>query len=142
VLRKKLDATKEAFTDDRVRWLIGKKRQLLESGATSEETLNKIIHELMKDEVERHLILAEIEREESLSAEKIAELIDLPSEKVRDHLKVLRFLNEVSVKEVREGVASYSTSPILKEERRRCPCEALIDALLEKTREIEKSVEA
>ena len=130
MLRKKLEATAEAFSDERVRWLIGKSRELIASSAIDEKTLDNIIRMLIKDEIEIHLILAELKGRGPLTDKEIAEAIDLPDGKVRDHLKVLRFLNEVSVVEGKEDQPLYTLSPIMAEERRRCPCEALVKALL------------
>lgn len=130
MLRKKLEATAEAFSDERVRWLIGKSRELITSGAIDEETLDNIIHMLIKDEMEIHLILAELKERAPLTDKEIAEAIDLPEWKVREHLEVLRFLNEVSVVGEKENSPLYAISHIMAEERRICPCEPLVRALL------------
>lgn len=126
ILGRKLEAAVEAFSDERVRWLIGKKRELVASGIIDEKTLDSIIRTLIGDEIEIHLILSEIRQKGPLTSEEVAGATNLAGEKVGNHLKVLRFLNEVSVVKGREGEFLYGIHPTMEEERRRCPCEALI----------------
>ena len=131
MLRKKLEAAIEAFSDERVRWLVGKSKELITSGVVDEETLDGIIRSFINDEVERHLILGELKKRAPLTDREIAESINLPEERVKDHLKTLRFSNEVSVVGEKENRPLYAISEVLTEERRRCPCEALVKVFLE-----------
>lgn len=131
-MEKKLKTLIDAFQDERVRWMIGQSRNLLSSEVIEEEKLDEIIHGLIRNEIEIHSVLRELEKDSPSSKKELAEATDLPEERVQEHLRVLTFLNEVSEVECDREVPCYELSPIMEEERRRCPCEALVRELLEK----------
>jgi len=130
MLRKKINAAIDAFSDERIRWFMGKSRHFIDSGIIDEKTLDGIVYKLILDEIERHLILREIENSGNLTVKELEKLTGMSAEKIREHIKVLVFLDEVSLVGEKEGEPSYALSPSMKEERRRCPCETVIKLLL------------
>lgn len=128
-IKRKLEAAIEAFSDERVRWFLGMSRKLVDSDLVTDEWLEEIVHDLIQNELEIHLILSALEKEGLLTEEEIAEKTKLSRDRVSEHIKVLLFLNEIVAGE-KGGNKAFEISPILKEDRRRCPCEALIRHLL------------
>ena len=130
-LRKKLQAAIEAFRDERIRWFIGKSRMLVDSGLISLEKMDELVRYLMRDEIERHLIMHELEGG-PLTADELAERTGIDLGRVEEHLKVLRVVGEVLISGEREGRTLYAIKkPVeeLMEERRICPCETVVALL-------------
>ena len=131
-LRKKIQATIDAFKDERIRWFVGRSRSLLDSGLVSLEKLDEAIRLLMRDEIERHLIMRELEANGPLTVKEIAERTGLELNKVEEHVKVLCFVgNVISSGQKGSEVAYALKAPVdeMMEERRTCPCEAVITLL-------------
>lgn len=53
----KINAMYEAFSEERLRWLIGKGDLLVQKGDLDEEHLQELIKKTVKEEYERHLII-------------------------------------------------------------------------------------
>ncbi len=95
--QKKLEALIEAFSGERVRWIIGRRRDILESGEVDEERLNATIRSIIKDEMERSLIMLELKRGEPLTIREISERTGLPERNVINHLIALKWRRSVAV---------------------------------------------
>lgn len=101
-LRKRLEAAVGLLGDIRVRWLIGRSQALLESGSISEEELETLMRSVMREELERWLIMNEIERRGPLTVRDISEATSLPEQEIVEHILALRqrgYITSTSEKE-------------------------------------------
>jgi predicted Rossmann fold nucleotide-binding protein DprA/Smf involved in DNA uptake len=57
----KVEATKAAFADERLRWLIGKGDALVQRGDLNNEILSTLLQRTVQEEVDRNLILRAME---------------------------------------------------------------------------------
>ena len=57
-----MDAAISALGDYRLRWLINREEEILDSGKVDRTKFKSIVNFVMKDEIERWLILNELER--------------------------------------------------------------------------------
>jgi len=127
-LGEKLQAAIDAFKDERIRWFIGKSRALIDAGLISLEKMDKLVRLLMRDEIERHRILRELEKNGPLTVDELAEKTGIDKDRVEEHVKVMCIVGEV----VRSGEDAYAVAgPVdeMMEERRRCPCETVVALL-------------
>ncbi|MGQ9720775.1 MAG: hypothetical protein ACUVXA_05570 [Candidatus Jordarchaeum sp.] len=89
-LRKRLEAAAGLLGDIRVRWLIGRSQALLEAGTLSEEELESLMRKVMREELERWLIMKEIEKQGPLSVRDLVEATSLPEQSIVEHILALR----------------------------------------------------
>ena len=59
-IMKRLRAAEEAFSNERLRWVIGRRRIILETGEVDEKRLDETISKIAEDEIKRHLIILEL----------------------------------------------------------------------------------
>lgn len=93
-----IDALIEAFSSERLRWIIG--QATAPSEDMNEEELRTLVEKIVTEEIERHLILAKIGREPSTIPE-ISETTGLPTNRVLYHIIALRregIISETGVK--------------------------------------------
>ena len=131
-LRKRLQAAIDAFRDERIRWFVGKSRALVDSGLISLEKMDELVRYLMRDEIERHLILRELEASGPLTTAELAKRTGLPLEKVEEHVKVMCVAGVVTPSGEKGGQQAFAiTMPVdeMFKERRICPCETVIALL-------------
>ncbi|RLI10805.1 hypothetical protein DRO33_05245 [Candidatus Bathyarchaeota archaeon] len=131
-LRKRLQAAIDAFKDERIRWFVGKSRALVDSGLISLEKMDQLVRYLMRDEMERHLILRELEADGPLTARELSERTGVELEKVREHLHVMCVVGEVVRQGEKGGEPAFALAAPLREimeERRICPCETVVALL-------------
>lgn len=95
-LRKRLEAAFGLLGNMRVRWLIGRSQALLESGSISEEELESLMRSVMREELERWLIMKEIERRGPLSVKEISESTSLSEQAIVEHILALRRFGRIN----------------------------------------------
>ena len=130
-LRKRIQAAIDAFRDERIRWFVGRSRALVDSGLIALDKMDKLVRYLMRDEIERHLILRELEEDGPLTAPELSKRTGVDLEKVREHLTVMCIVGEV-LKQGEEGEPTFALAAPLREimeERRICPCETVVALL-------------
>ena len=108
VTSEKLDAMYEAFSDERLRWLIGKGDLLVQKGELDNDKLEDLISKAVGQEYERHLILDALEGEERTISE-IAKLTKLPSHEVFSNIIALTKWNKVVVTQQKGNEYLYSS---------------------------------
>ncbi len=82
-----INALIEAFSSERLRWIIGQATAPPED--MNEEELRMVVEKIVTEETERHLILTKIRKEPSTIPE-ISEMTGLPTKRVLYHIIVLR----------------------------------------------------
>jgi len=95
-LKKRLDAMIEALRDERLRWLIGKKKSLIEKGEMSPEEYENLMRDIMQTEMERKMIVNELKTGPLITSE-ISQRLQLPSKLVFEHVMALIRYNIVAV---------------------------------------------
>ena len=103
-LRTRLYAARDALTQERMRWLINKEKELLEEGnafgeEVDQEAFNKVKFEALVGEYEKNRILLSI-GDEARSTKEIAHTTSLPPQKVLRNLISLEQNGLVTVSEV------------------------------------------
>ncbi len=92
-LKKNLFYAKQVCSDFRLRWLISRERDLTEiENAYGEKIPEEKFEELLDHIIETELIKVKIQdliEEKGLSAEEISSILEIPSEKVMEHLITL-----------------------------------------------------
>jgi DNA-binding transcriptional ArsR family regulator len=86
-LKRKTDASVEAFKSFRLRWVTARSKVKME---IDEEKYQKAVDSIMKDEVERHMITGALKEKGPLTVEELAELTDLQPSLIVRHLIALR----------------------------------------------------
>jgi predicted HTH transcriptional regulator len=86
-LRRKSDATIDAFKSQRLRWVMGRSQIKVE---VDEEKYRKTVDSIMQDEVERHMITAALKEKGPSTVEELAQLTDLHPNKIVQHIIALR----------------------------------------------------
>ncbi len=82
-----IDALIEAFSSERLRWIIG--QATAPSEDMDEEELKNIVENIVTEEKERHIILTKIRKEPSTIPE-ISKMTGLPTKRVLYHIIALR----------------------------------------------------
>jgi len=103
----------------------------VDSGLIALDKMDKLVRYLMRDEIERHLILRELEEGGPLTAPELSKRTGVDLEKVREHLTVMCIVGEV-LKQGEEGEPTFALAAPLREimeERRICPCETVVALL-------------
>jgi coenzyme F420-reducing hydrogenase delta subunit len=103
-LSQRLSASKGALTDDRLRWLVGRERELIEEGNVfgeklPQEDFNSVMVESIGKEYLRNRILISL-RARTLTIRDMVEVVDLPPREVLKNLIALERDGLVSVKEI------------------------------------------
>jgi len=86
----------EALRDERLRWLIGKKKSLIEKGEMSPEEYENLMRDIMQTEMERKMIVNELKTGPLITSE-ISQRLQLPSKLVFEHVMALIRYNIVAV---------------------------------------------
>jgi Fic family protein len=92
-LKRRTDASVEAFKSFRLRWVTGRSKIKME---IDEEKYQKVVDSIMKDEIERHMITGALKEKGSLTVAEIAQLTDLQPSLIVRHLIALRRNGEIS----------------------------------------------
>ncbi len=92
----KLNAMYEAFSDERLRWLIGKGDLLVQKNELDNNRLEELISNTVRQEFERHLILGAFDGEERTISD-ISKLTQLPSDEVFNNIIALTKWNKITV---------------------------------------------
>jgi len=106
-LQKRLVATRDALSQQRMRWLINRERDLLESGnvfgeSVNQDEFNKVKFEALTREYEKNRILNSI-KSTALSVKEIAKTLALPPRDVVRNLIALEQKGLVTVSSI-EGI--------------------------------------
>jgi len=109
-LRNKLEAAAGLLGDVRVRWLIGRSQALLESGSISEKELESLMKRVMRVELERWLIVKEIEKQCPLTIREISKGTSLPEHSIVEHMLALRRLGRITTIGEKENWYLYDLS--------------------------------
>ena len=109
--QEKLEATAEAFADERLRWLIGKGDILVQKGELTPERLQKLMEQTVREEIDRKRIMNEIEDGPATITE-IAKATKMEKEHILENLLALMKWNLVEIvgDEKREYI--YATKEI------------------------------
>jgi DNA-binding transcriptional ArsR family regulator len=86
-LKRKTDATIDAFKSQRLRWVVGRSQVKVE---IEEAKYQQTVDSIMKDEVERHMIIGALKEKGPLTIEEIAQLTGLQQSKIVQHIIALR----------------------------------------------------
>jgi len=92
----KLEAASEAFSSERLRWLIGKGDVLVERGELTKERLGALMEQTVSEEIHRNIILQELEGAPATITE-IAKATKLEKGFILENLLALLKWNQVSI---------------------------------------------
>jgi len=98
----KTDATIDAFKSQRLRWVMGRSQIKVE---IEEVKYRQAVDSIMHDEIERHMITGALEEKGPLTVQELAELTDLKTNKIVQHLIALK--KNGSITEVGERNRQY-----------------------------------
>jgi F420-non-reducing hydrogenase iron-sulfur subunit len=103
-LSQRLSASKGALADDRLRWLVGRERELIEEGNVfgerlPQEEFDRVMVESIGKEYLRKRILLSLE-DRALTVREMGEVVDLPPREVLKSLVALERDGLVSVTEI------------------------------------------
>lgn len=86
-LKRKTDATIDAFKSQRLRWVMGRSQIKME---VEEDKYKKTVDTIMHDEVERSLIKGALKEKGPLTVEEISHVTDLQPNVIVQHIIALR----------------------------------------------------
>ena len=86
-LKRKTDASIEAFKSFRLRWVTARSKVKME---IDEQKYQKVVDSIMQDEIERHMIIGAIREKGPLTVEEISQLTELLPHQIVQHLIALR----------------------------------------------------
>ena len=92
----KTQAAAAAFTDERLRWLIGKGDVLVQRGEMTENRLKELLEKTVRDEIERNFIMIQLDKSPATVSE-IAKATKMEKHKVLSHLLALMKWNRVAI---------------------------------------------
>ncbi len=92
----KLEAAADAFGDERLRWLIGKGDVLVEKGELTQERLQELMEQTVREEIDRSHILREIQDGPATITE-IAKATKMEKDYILDNLLALMKWNLVEI---------------------------------------------
>ena len=92
----RLEAAAEAFSGERLRWLIGKGDILVERGELTKERLEELMEQTVSEEINRSIILLELEGAPATITE-IAKATKLEKDFILENLLALMKWNQVSI---------------------------------------------
>ncbi len=92
----KLEAAAYAFGDERLRWLIGKGDVLIQKGELTQERLQQLMEQTVKEEIDRSHILHEI-RDGPATITELARATKMEKDYILDNLLALMKWNLVEI---------------------------------------------
>ena len=105
-LKKRLDAMIDAINDERVRWLVGKNKSLVEKGEMSPEEYETLMEGILQTEMERKMIINEL-KNASLTTSEISQRLQLPSKLIFKHMMALIRYNIITIIGERDGELEF-----------------------------------
>ena len=106
-LLKRTDATIEAFKTERLRWTLG----ISQMGVKiDEQKYRTVTGDIMKDEVERQLILGEIKKRGPLTISELSEATKINPKEILRHIIALRKTGAISEAGEKEDEYLYKTT--------------------------------
>jgi coenzyme F420-reducing hydrogenase delta subunit len=94
-LRKTTDAAIEAFKTQRLRWVMGIS-QVETKLKIKEEKYRAVVDNVMRDEIERQMIISAIKEKGPLTIKEISEATDIPPSRILRHIIALRKAGTIS----------------------------------------------
>ncbi|MBM4248418.1 MAG: hypothetical protein FJ149_03110 [Euryarchaeota archaeon] len=109
--QKRLEAAERVLRGERLRWLLGKKRELVQTGNVFGKTMTdaryeRMLSEVSHTELERELVLMELEKGPR-GVPEVAAATGLPGPVVFRHLVMLMKARRVEVRGERDGVELF-----------------------------------
>lgn len=98
----------QSFTDERLRWLIGKGRSLIDNEKITMEKYETVMKGIFRDEMQRNMIMSELKSRPSTVSELSLD-IGLPKKVILKHLIALRHNGFVEIGE-RENELEFRLS--------------------------------
>ncbi|MGY5865145.1 MAG: hypothetical protein RTV41_11135 [Candidatus Thorarchaeota archaeon] len=92
----KVEATAEAFSNERLRWLIGKGDVLVQKGELTPERLQDLMEQTVKEEIDRSHILREM-RDGPATITELAKATKMEKDYILDNLLALIKWNQVEI---------------------------------------------
>lgn len=105
-MKKRLDAMILSFSDERLRWLIGKGKSLVDQGKMTLEEYETVLKDILQTEMERKMIVNEL-KSSPLTVSEISSRSELPPKQVFKHLIALRRENIVAITGERMGELEF-----------------------------------
>lgn len=110
-VKENLIAAREAFAQQRLRWLVGKEKEMVEEGNVfnekiSQEEFDKVMINSLRKEYLKNRILLSV-KETSLSAKELAQKLDVPPREVVRNLMGLERDGIVAVSEISGSSPRY-----------------------------------
>ena len=109
-LRKKLKAAIGALNDNRLRWLISREKDVLASGKVDRASFKSILDGILKDEIDRWLILKELEGRGPLTIKELSRATGLAESAIVNHMIALRWLRRISTAGKKDDLYLYALS--------------------------------
>ena len=86
-LARKVDAAIEAYKSQRLRWVLG----ISQVGINIDEArYRNVTNNIMRDEIERHMIIGALRERGELTVREIAQIIGIASNQIMRHIIALR----------------------------------------------------
>jgi predicted transcriptional regulator len=95
-MEKQLDAMILSMSDERLRWLIGKGKSIIDQGKMTPEEYETVIRDILQTEMQRKMIVWELAFD-SLTVSEISSRVELPPKQVLKHLLALRREGSVAI---------------------------------------------
>ena len=106
-IARKTDAAIEAFKTERLRWVLG----ISQVGPKVDEQKYKAVSsKIMKDEIERQMIMGEMKEKGPRTIKELSEATKLNTKEVLRHIIALRKIGTVSEAGEKDGGYLYKTS--------------------------------
>jgi hypothetical protein len=111
----KLEAAEAVLAGEKMRWLIGKQTEFLESGNKygeifTEHEFNRAIDMIIVEEIEVQEILGQL-KEGAQSVKDLAKTLAIPSQRVFRYITALNRREMIKIKEVSERTPLYQLAP-------------------------------
>jgi len=103
---KRLDAMIQSLSDERLRWLMGRGKSLVDQGKITIKEYKTIMKDILQTEMERKMIINEL-RPDPLTVSEISSRIELPPKQVLKHLIALRRRSIVAITGERKGELEF-----------------------------------
>lgn len=97
-LIRKTNAAIEAFKSQRLRWVTGRSQVKVE---IDEERYRQVVDSIMRDEIERHMIIGAIKEKGPLTVEELSQSTGLQPSRIMQHIIAIRrngIINEAGEK--------------------------------------------
>jgi DNA-binding transcriptional ArsR family regulator len=95
-----------SFSDERLRWLIGKGKSLIDQGDITLEDYERVMNDIIHTEMERKMIVNEL-RSNPLIVSEISSRVHLTPKVVLNHLIALRQQTIVEISAERNGELEF-----------------------------------